>query len=535
MGIAHKKPDTLSAIHGEQATRYEQQVRLLMGGELPEGWQWISCSRDTTVAMSTFEPIVYYKEFLPRDRFEKIKALFRGNRGERAHRQAGILREAGLPTPEILCWGKGKNNAFLLSQGFGGIGFFQYIKTHYSPSLDHEKIREKHLLLERAGALIGTMHNKGIVHGDLRQNNLLVKKEGDNFKFSFIDNESNRKWPYIPASQIVKNLVQFAICPANLLTRSDLMRLFIAYSKYYPRFSGKNKYKLLQTVYTLRKNRNLEIKVKEHIRQNCRTFDTENFRGEYVVGSIVDQKIAQRADPARWFRQGDMTLKQDKNITVKLMHGDEGDVIVKRFTSKNLLYYAKIWLKRERALRLWEMSHSFHALDIPVPSPLGYALEGKGIWRTVSYFYSQYLTDARDLVVISREKKDHFPSWLKENKIISRIARILAKLHNNGLCHGDTKWANILANSDNGEFWFIDLDGADRLNSPLDRSARKDLSRFMVDMIKTGLPQPFLTEFMTEYCELRKLNKDHVLKKIKPHIEKTLTRHKKKLATAINS
>lgn len=528
MGIAEKKPDRLTAIHGDQARLYEHQAGLLMAGELPAGWQWISCSLATAVAVSTTEPRVYYKEFLPRDGFEQIKALLRGNRCERARRQAGILRAVGLPTPEILCWGTGQVNTFLISQGFSGIGFFQYVKSNFPPPLRPEQIREKRLLLAKAGALIGTMHSKGIVHGDLRQNNLLVKKAGGDFQFSFIDNESNRKWPRIPRSQIINNLVQFAICSDNLLTRPDLLRLFQAYSKNHPRFSGRNLRRLLRTVYVRSRARILEIKVKGEIRHNCRALNTENFQGKYVSGSIVDQQFAKGADPDQWFRQGDMTLKHDKNITVKLLSGPGGDVIAKRFTAKNLLYYAKIWLKKERTLRLWEMSHCFQALDIPVAAPLGYVLEGKGLWRTVSYFYSQYLAGARDLVVISHQKKEKFHSWLADEQIIPRMARLLATLHNNGLYHGDTKWANILANPDSGEFWLIDLDGAGLVRSPLDRRVRKDLSRFMADMIENRLPQALLVEFLTEYCGLRRLNRDHVQGKINPHIEKTLARHRKK-------
>ncbi|MEW6520279.1 MAG: lipopolysaccharide kinase InaA family protein [Thermodesulfobacteriota bacterium] len=528
MGIAEKKPDTLSAIQGAQAQRYEQQVRLLMGGELPAGWQWIASSRDTAVAMTTSEPLVYYKEFLPRTSFERVKALLRGNRCERARRQADILRAAGLPTPDLLCWGKGRHNAFLITRGFSGIGFFHYVKSHYAAPLSPEQIREKRLLLAKAGALLGSMHRQGIVHGDLRQNNLLVRKEGEDFRFTLIDNESNRKWPHIPRSQIIKNLVQFAIFSDKLLTRPDLLRLFAAYSASYPRFAGRRKRQLLQIVHSRSQARNLEIKVKGEIRANCRSFTTENFQGKFVAGSIVDQQLARGVDPAQWFCQTGQTLKHDKNITVKLLSGPGGELIAKRFTSKNLLYYAKIWLKKERALRLWEMSHCFQALGLPVAAPLGYVLEGRGLWRTVSYFYSRHLAGARDLVVIGREKEEHFPAWLEQKGIIARLARLLAILHNNGLCHGDTKWANILADSDSGQFWLIDLDGAGRLSSALDRRVRKDLSRFLVDMIETGLPRSLQEEFVAEYCRLRRLNRNLVQAEITPHIDKTLARHRKK-------
>ena len=528
MSIAEKKPDSLLAIHGPCAALYERQARLLLQGELPAGWQWVSSSRDTAVAATTTEPLIYYKEFLPRSRFEASKAILRGSRGERARRQAEILQAAGLPTPAILCWGKGRENIFLISQGFRGIGFFQYVKTHLAGPLRPDQVKEKRLLLEKAGALIGAMHNRGIVHGDLRQNNLLVGKEGADFVFSLIDNESNCKWPFIPRSHIIKNLTQFAICSDNLLSRSDLLRLFQAYSAVFPRFSGRSRRTLLQTVYARSRARNLEIEIKGQSREKWLTLATENFHGRYIRGSVVDKTFTRGIDPAQWFQQDGIVLKQDKNITVKRLSVAGQDLIVKRFTSKNLLYYAKIWVKKERAPHLWEMSHCFQALDIPVAAPLGYVLEGKGPWRTVSYFYSGYLAGARDLVVIRREQQENFPAWLDEKKIIPRVARLLAILHNNGFCHGDTKWANILARADTGKFWLIDLDGAGRIGPGLDRRAAKDLGRFMVDMLENGLPDRFQEEFMREYCGLRRLNRGQVLGKIKPHIDKTLARHRKK-------
>jgi tRNA A-37 threonylcarbamoyl transferase component Bud32 len=530
MGIAEKKPDKLTAIHGEQAKQYEQQARLLMDGELPAGWQWISCSLDTAVAVSTAGPMVYYKEFLPRNRFEEIKALFRGNRCERARRQADILLAAGLPTPGILCWGRGQKNVFFISQGFGGIGFFQYVKTHFPPPLGLEKIKEKHLLLEKAGALIGTMHSNGIVHGDLRQNNLLVKKEGGDFQFSLIDNESNRKWRHIPLSQVVKNLVQFAIFPDNLLSGPDLMRLFKAYSANYPRFSGRNRQKLLQTVYLRSKARILESRLNWECKKYCQSFNGSKFCGQYVLDSILAKQVSAGADLDQWFQLSDITMKHDKNITVKLLHGSAGDVVVKRFTAKSFLYHIKVWCEKERVFQLWKMTHYFQSLGIPVAPTMGYVLAGTGTLRTVSYFYSQYLEDTSNLSVLSRNRK-FFLVWLDKEKIISRIACALAKLHNNGFCHGDTKWTNILANAATGKFWFIDLDGASQVKSIMGHKVCKDLSRFLVNMIEYKLPERYLAEFIAEYCLKRKLNKKLVQVKIKPYIEKILKRHKKNLIT----
>jgi len=59
----------------------------------------------------------------------------------------------------------------------------------------------------------------------------------------------------------------------------------------------------------------------------------------------------------------------------------------------------------------------------------------------------------------------------------------------------------------------IDLDEASQVKFTLGHKVRKDLSRFIFDMIKYGLPKRFLNEFMTEYCNIRMLNKECVQKK----------------------
>lgn len=513
----------IPSINGDYSRIYEQAVSILLHGELPAGWEWVPCSKDAVVAATTESPIVFYKEFLPRNNFEKIKAIIRGNRSKRARKQAGILQKAGLPTPKILCWGRGQKNVFLISEGFDGVGFFQYLKINFLPPLNKEKIRKKRLLLKEAGSLIGKMHSKGIVHGDLRQNNLLVIEVENGFQFSLIDNESNRKWWFIPRSQILKNLVQFSIFSDNLLSKTDLMRLYNAYAALYPRFSGIGKRFFLRNVFRRSQRRILLIKLKKAFKETCQPLKNKNFHGECEQNSIVARQFESQIDPAQWFLQAKTVLKNDNNVSVKILPGSGGDIIAKRFTAQNSLYHPSVWFKMKRASRQWKMSHIFIALEIPVARPLGFVFEGK----STSYYYSENLANAKDLVRLSREIGD-FPDWLEKEKIISRFAQYLAILHNNNYCHGDTKWANILANASSGKFWVIDLDGAFHVKFTLGHKVRKDLSRFIFDMIKYGLPKRFLNEFMTEYCNIRMLNKERVQKKIEPLINKIRERHKKK-------
>ena len=521
MALNTFKIPLIPSINGDCSQIYDRAASILLQGELPSGWEWIPCSKDAVVAATTENPVVFYKEFLPRNNFEKIKAIIRGNRSKRARKQAGILHKAGLPTPTILCWCRGQKSVFLISEGFGGVGFFQYLKINFLPPLSKEKIRKKRLLLKEAGSLIGKMHSMGIVHGDLRQNNLLVKEVKNGFQFSLIDNESNRKWWFIPRSQILKNLIQFSIFSDNLLSKPDLMRIYNAYAAFYPRFSGKGKSFFLRNVFRRSQQRILLIKLKKVFKETRQSLQGKNFYGKCKQNSIVARQFESQIDPAQWFLQANTVLKNDNNISVKILPGLGGDVIAKRFTAQTSLHHPSAWFKIKRASRQWEMSHIFIALGIPVARPLGFVFEGK----TTSYYYSEHLANAKDLVRLSREIGD-FSDWLEKEKIISRFAQCLAILHNNNYCHGDTKWANILVNASSGKFWMIDLDGASHIKFTMGRKVRKDISRFIFDMIKYGLPKRFLNEFMTKYCNIRMLNKEHVQKKIEPLINKLRKRHK---------
>lgn len=527
MGIAEKKKDTLISIDGNNASQYEQDVKSLLQGNLPPFWKEVPSSKEAFVAVNT-KLNIYYKEFLPRNKFEKIKEQFKGSRCFRARKQSIILENEGLPSPKILCWGKGRENNFLITEGFPGVGFFHFLQTFYTPPLNANKCKEKRELLKETGELIGKMHKMGIVHGDLRPNNLLIQKNGEDFKFCFIDNERNTQKRTISYSDIIKNLIQFSMITRDYLSRTDLLRVYKAYQQHAPSLSEHTESELLNTVFTSSNIRILESQMKFNLKNISRKYSKADFQGVYVVDSLLGRQLEREVDPHQWFDSGGITLKHDKNITVKLIPGpNNNDVIVKRFSAKNIFYHIKVWLKKERVFKLWDMTHSFKLLGVPVADTQGYILEGKGIWRTVSYFYSDNLKNKIDLRILSREIKD-FPHWLENKKLVTQFAEILARLHNNGFCHGDTKWANIMVDKETGAFGLIDLDGATSNNSPLGHEVCKDLSRFLVEMVEFPLPEAHFDTFISTYCTIRKMNHENIRTKIAPHIRTIIARHQKK-------
>ena len=516
------------SLHG-RAQEFEAQIRQLLSGQLPEGWKWVPSSDEAIVARSGTAPVVFYKEFLARSRFEKIKALLRGNRSQRARKQAEILTSIGMPTPTVLCWGKSPSKNFIISQGFSGVGFYQFLEENFAPPLDQEQIQQKRQLLREIGTLIGTLHQNKIIHGDLRPNNVLVSYANKGYQFSFIDNEGNSRFLYLPTAKIIKNLVQFSMITNDYLNRTDLLRIYKAYRLTFTHFPVRQERKMLRTIYQRSRERIITSRKKFYQKKHCRTLEQKNFHGQYLSQAILHRQLEKDIDPKHWFDSGNITLKRDKSITVKLLeeNGSKEKIVVKRFSSKNFLYHLKVWSKRERVFSLWDLTHSFQTVGIPTAAPLGYILEGKGLWRTVSYFYTQYLEGADNLQNLSRQM-DNFPAWLEKKMIIERFARLLARLHNSGYCHGDTKWANIMADPKTGKFWLIDLDGATSGNALLSHEVRKDISRFLVDMVEFHLPQAVIENFTWHYCQARNMKHHHLHKKIAPQLQKTLARHKRK-------
>jgi hypothetical protein len=100
------------------------------------------------------------------------------------------------------------------------------------------------------------MHAKGIFHGDLRLGNVLVVREGQKWRFFFIDNERTKKFYLLPNRLRLKNLVQINMFRSGI-TNTDRMRFFKAYINVNPcvqvRYVGWARKVIAKTNHRLRK------------------------------------------------------------------------------------------------------------------------------------------------------------------------------------------------------------------------------------------------------------------------------------------
>lgn len=524
MGIKEKKQDSLKRISGKESDTFRQDASLLLQGLLPSGWEWVPCSEDTVVARRDAPFLVYYKEFLPRNKLESLKAFFRGSRCLRARRQTKILQSAGLPTPDILCWGAGNKNEFFFSDGVSGLGFYFFLRNTFPAPSTRKDLTRKHLLLKETGKLIGRLHQAGIIHGDLRPNNLLVEEGKTGFEFSFIDNESNKLKKTPSFKSMIKNIVQFSMIQDSLLSHSDLLRIFSAYCTEFHFFSSKvGQRKLISEVFAIRQKRLALHHLK--ICQENRSGQIQKVRGKncgaYYRKSAIEKIISQNMDLEKWFAQSDKTIKKDGSITVKELAVDGETLLAKKITRKNLGDSLRGHWKKNRVQHLWNISHAFLDLDMPVPQPRGYFVSES---KKENYFFCEHLSSAKTLLSISMSQTN-FAEWLSSNALLENIAASLARMHNYGYTHGDTKWANIMIDSSGDSFWWIDLDGVRHHRKQFNRWIFKDIARFVVDILESNLNDAFAETFIKKYGKKRGVHASYIEQHIKPFVNKIRKRH----------
>ena len=216
--------------------------------QLPEGWEWTRSSTMAKVARYNGSEELYFKEFLPRNRMENIKAMVRGSRSERWVKQANIARKEGFEVPEVVASGTFANKNGYLVTASGPKKEVPDFLLRNDPTID-ETQRQK--WIASFARYIGKMHKAGIVHGDLRPGNILMEPTEEG-RFVMIDIERNSYHKKIPMKLVKKNLVQLAKkLSFREFTAKDRITFFNTYNEAYGRFNRQEQKALAYDVINL--------------------------------------------------------------------------------------------------------------------------------------------------------------------------------------------------------------------------------------------------------------------------------------------
>jgi tRNA A-37 threonylcarbamoyl transferase component Bud32 len=219
---------------------------------------WIqAASSDNSKVWKLFvgEGCYIFKEYVKRGPLDPLKLAVAGSRARKAWSAGLELISKGFATPDMPIWGEKLRwripyrNFLVTSFIPNAHGLYTLLRGKFNPPLNEEKLRIKRSLIYALGNMIGRLHSSGIVHGDLRLDNILVQNWRDRkHNFYLIDNERNTLYHKIPERLIIKNLVQLSMISSAFITHSDRMRFLNAYLSSRKDLQVKKKY-VAQEIY----------------------------------------------------------------------------------------------------------------------------------------------------------------------------------------------------------------------------------------------------------------------------------------------
>ena len=190
------------------------------------------------------------------------------------------------------------------------------------------------------------------------------------------------------------------------------------------------------------------------------------YEGEYdqaaamVVQSLLKQDLDQCLNRAH-------CLKNGNSATVVEMDS----LVIKRYNNKSTWHAIKRRLKPTRAYRSWHSAHRLLAHGFHTPKPIAFLdRRARFPWLRGTSFYIAKFHSSPSIIEMPDEQ-------LIANEIGEHLARLLQRMRENQLVHGDFKASNFLW--ENQQLVMIDLDAMrwDLSSHAFVKAHQKDIAR----------------------------------------------------------
>ncbi len=212
-----------------------------------------------------------------------------------------------------------------------------------------------------------------------------------------------------------------------------------------------------------------------------------------LVEAIVQEPEAFLRDPALFFKNSRVvTLSRVPSLEPKAP-----SLILRRLNYGKWRHQLRDVFRASRAERALSNGLLLESHGISTPRSWAAATRRSYRWPLRAYLITEEVPGAVSLRAFAEEK-----SWLPA-AIVSKLAQLLAQLHNAGFSHRDLKTTNILMDG-SGDLWLIDLDGIRVLGKISRERVVLDLSRLAADFVaKPGLLRRSGGRFLVEYARHR--------------------------------
>jgi len=194
-------------------------------------------------------------------------------------------------------------------------------------------------------------------------------------------------------------------------------------------------------------------------------------------------------DPDGALQNAHIQIKSDQTTTLGRVHSDVGELVIKRYNTKNLWHLIRRNFQTSRARNSLEMSRCFAEAGIQVAEPMAVIESGYGPFRGRSWFVSRYLDKELLLDYLGQPRNADVLE-----RIRSDITLIFVKLLKNRMSHGDMKATNILVMEN--DLLMIDLDASKKHR--IDLFHKKALGRDRKRFLKNWRSDPGLLKIFAD-------------------------------------
>ncbi len=159
------------------------------------------------------------------------------------------------------------------------------------------------------------------------------------------------------------------------------------------------------------------------------------------------------ARPESAFSETAVMVKDGTRNTLHRVTTDIGDLVVKRYNTKNAWHRVRRNFQTSRALNCWHMGELFRSGGIDTPEPMAVVEDQRGLFSGRSWYICRY--------VGSTGLPDYLGSADWEEKFESvqgRVCELFQALKSHRFSHGDLKGSNLLVCGD--RLAVVDLDAA---------------------------------------------------------------------------
>jgi len=210
-----------------QAAPFSIAIEQLFSG----GHSWRLIKRNTRNTIAFHSGLgVYFKSFNHTNIKERLKRLFTGGRAQRTLNGTLLLHQANCQAPSVLAMGHFPGHDFILMESVEGPPLLNALESY----LKHPKHPEwRRALFQELGLTIGKMHATGVIHGDLRGNNVVILPENHHYRLALIDNERTRK-PFRFRREQRRNLKQIMLFGPQYITQEEQQLFFSSYFQAFP-------------------------------------------------------------------------------------------------------------------------------------------------------------------------------------------------------------------------------------------------------------------------------------------------------------